>query len=782
MALDLGTLTGYLELDDDKFDETLDKLPGKLKGSSVAAAALGAASAVGIGAALGKGLEQGIDMDAANHKIAAQLGLSQKDSAAIGKIAGKLFADNYGDSIEDVNDAIATVKGAIQGIGTGKALQSATADALNFAKAMNVDVEGAAVSAGTLVQTGLADNASDAFDLLTAAAQKAGPAMTQPILDAVNEYSKHFQQLGIDGPQAMTIISSAASGGEIAIDKAADAVKEFGIRATDLNDTGAQASLKALGLNGQQMGDDLLAGGDKAKSATELIAQKLLAVQDPAKRAALAGGLFGTQIEDIGKNNLPGFLKGLAGSSSALGDVDGRAKKMGDTLNGSASAGIETMQRQWGQLIGSVGQKLLPALNAVLDVINKNPVVLQIAAVAFGILAAAVMGLSIATWAMNTALLANPITWIVIGIVALIAAIVLLIVHWKEVASFLGTVWGAIVGALVDGFNQIAGFFGSVWQGALDAFAAGWQQIASFFGGIGAAIAGFFSGAGQWLMDIGRSILDGLYQGLLAYLSVINFFYIQLPLKILGWLAAAGTWLLSIGQKVMQGFLSGVTGAWGAVSSWVQGVGGRIVSAVGAGTSWLLSTGRNVINGLKSGITGTWSAVTGWLGGVGSKIIGAFSGAGSWLYSVGQNIVNGLLDGVRSLASTIGSFFLSLLPGWIVGPFKAALGIHSPSRVFRAFGRNIAQGIPLGLDDEQANIDKRVSDLVSVPNASMASVGFTGAKSSQTGAQGRPGVSIAMPVYGNVGWMPDEVADRLDAKTKQAQQLEGFDTGAVVVP
>lgn len=89
--------------------------------------------------------------------------------------------------------------------------------------------------------------------------------------------------------------------------------------------------------------------------------------------------------------------------------------------------------------------------------------------------------------------------------------------------------------------------------------------------------------------------------------------------------------------------------------------------------------------------------------------------AGSWLWSAGKNIVEGLLDGIGSLAGTVGSFFLNLLPGWIVGPFKAALGINSPSKLFRGFGQNIGQGVLQGVSDLAPSIDARMSRLVTLP-------------------------------------------------------------------
>lgn len=54
------------------------------------------------------------------------------------------------------------------------------------------------------------------------------------------------------------------------------------------------------------------------------------------------------------------------------------------------------------------------------------------AAGGFTALAAGISGAAAATWGFTVALLANPITWIVAAIAALIAAIVLVIIHWDE--------------------------------------------------------------------------------------------------------------------------------------------------------------------------------------------------------------------------------------------------------------------------------------------------------------------------------------------------------------
>lgn len=100
--------------------------------------------------------------------------------------------------------------------------------------------------------------------------------------------------------------------------------------------------------------------------------------------------------------------------------------------------------------------------------------------------------------------------------------------------------------------------------------------------------------------------------------------------------------------------------------------------------------------------------------GMAPQLVGAIIGMVPQLFDAGVQIIRGLLDGIASLAGTIGSFFLNLLPGWIVGPFKAAMGIHSPSRLFASFGKYIGQGLIKGLTGSKDNVRKATTDLANV--------------------------------------------------------------------
>ncbi|MBB1340065.1 phage tail tape measure protein [Pseudoalteromonas sp. SR45-6] len=73
------------------------------------------------------------------------------------------------------------------------------------------------------------------------------------------------------------------------------------------------------------------------------------------------------------------------------------------------------------------------------------------AAIAIGTFKAVMLAGQAATWLFNAALWANPITWVVAGVIALIAAVGALIYYWDDlVAAFQNTAWGKVLMAVFD--------------------------------------------------------------------------------------------------------------------------------------------------------------------------------------------------------------------------------------------------------------------------------------------------------------------------------------------
>lgn len=183
----------------------------------------------------------------------------------------------------------------------------------------------------------------------------------------------------------------------------------------------------------------------------------------------------------------------------------------------------------------------------------------------------------------------------------------------------------------------------------------------------------------------------------------------------------SGNW-----SQVWEGIQNVFGGIWNTIVALVGGALAIVWSVIQSGLNLVFSFIGSVLGNIGKFFADTWRNVTrgvsDFIGGVGKffeglpdAIMGALKGAGTWLYDAGKNIVEGLFNGIKSLAGTIGNFFLSLLPGWIVEPFKIALGIHSPSRVFAGFGTNIGQGLINGIDGMTGKIESAVTGMVSVP-------------------------------------------------------------------
>ena len=100
----------------------------------------------------------------------------------------------------------------------------------------------------------------------------------------------------------------------------------------------------------------------------------------------------------------------------------------------------------------------------------------------------AMPGLIASVWSFTAALLANPITWVVIGIVALIAALILLWQNWDSVTAFLQNAWDTACSKITAGLEWLKQGFQSimVWIGEKIAWfgEAGRRLVTTFVDGI----------------------------------------------------------------------------------------------------------------------------------------------------------------------------------------------------------------------------------------------------------------------------------------------------------
>jgi hypothetical protein len=345
----------------DKATKGLDKLK---KGISKAGAGMLVAG-VAVGALFVKGLTEAMDIQDANAKLAASLGFNEKQSAKSGKIAGDLYKGAWGDSVADIDDVLAAVfQTGLAKITDGEdAIKNVTAAVMDFSKISKEEALPVTRAVAQMLKTGLAKNATEAFDILTRG-QQLGINKSEDLLDTFNEYGTQFRKLGLSGQDALGLINQLLQGGARDADTAADAIKEFSIRAIDGSDATAEG-FKALGLDADKMAAAIAKGGPAARTAFGDILDGLNGIKDPVKREAAGVALFGTKWEDLGASVGKADLDTAAAS---LGKVGGAAKAAGDTLNDTARTKFTAFWRTLKMtVVDAIGKFVLPKLEQFAD-------------------------------------------------------------------------------------------------------------------------------------------------------------------------------------------------------------------------------------------------------------------------------------------------------------------------------------------------------------------------------------------------------------------------------
>jgi hypothetical protein len=566
----------------------------------------------------------------------AQFGLTEEAATASAETAAAVYANGWGGSLGEVGAAVGEVDRQLSQLGQGGDVEALTSNAQALADTFGQDVLGVINAASQMVKTGLAPDMASALDTLAVGFQK-GLDSGGDLLDTVIEYGVQFQNLGLDGGSALGIINQGLQAGARNGDLVADALKEFTIRATDGS---AAEAFKSIGLSADEMTAAITEGGPAAADALDTTLDTLRGIEDPAARDAAAFQIFGTQAEDLGDS-----LYALDPSEAAtgLGDVAGAAQDVSDTVGGGLQAQVDTLSRSFQDGLADALDILMPLFEVLLAVIKPLLPLLIPLAIAIGVLV-------VVQWAWNAALAASPVTWIILGIVALIAIIILLVVHWDTVVAALGTAW--------DWIREKAGV---VWGAIADFFVMIGTKIRDFFVGIWNAIKSFFVG-------IWNAIVAYVQLKILEFLAVMNWFA-SLPGKVGAWFA---------------GVYNAAKDKLNSLVNWVKDIPDKIMSALGNLKDLLFNAGAEILEGLLDGIQSMWNSVQ-------SKFSDLTSSIPDWkgpedtdrrlLRPAGRWIIGSLEDGMddeipnveSKLAGLTNDIGMSMAPPRALGGTTAAL-------------------------------------------------------------------------------------------------------------
>lgn len=674
-------------------------------------------------------------------------GLKGSSLAALGAgMAAGIGAALYkvGETFDEVTDTIRTGTGA-----TGEALDGMVEVAKRVGSTTPAEFSKIApVVADLNTRLGLTGE-----DLETVAKQvlEAGRLLGQDV--DISKTTAAFSAFGLEAkqiPGAMDdlfrVSQATGLGFNDLAQKTAQAAPTMKALGFGFQDTAAMiGAFDKAGLNSSQIMTSMTKGlttlaksGEEPKEAFKRVTGEIGSYIQSGNEAAalkLASKLFGTKgatqfVEALkqGKIGAEDMMKSIGATDDTILGVAGETSDFAEKwqiVQNNAQLALEPLGSAVFSTLADVLSAMAPTLQDIGNWLKENTW-------AFGALGAAIAGILIPAfvtwvagiWASTAALLASPITWIVVGIAALAAGLVLLIANWQAVSDFIGGVWNATVegaGHLWEDFVRgLTEFAAGIGQWFMEGLTGAGQQISEFFAGLPQMILDGLAALGQIGLEIlafSMGINANLIEGFVQFLGYIP-----------GWIASVGEWVASLPGKIMEwlsglnqlvdraadwfgGFLNGMIRKGAEIIEWCRQLPGKIIGGISSLASSLASTASNAWNGFLRATSDLGGRVIGFVGSLPGKIIGALGDLGGLLVRSGGALVDGFLRGIQGAWNT--------LVGWVKqgmdwlrglwpfspakwGPFSGKGYVtHSGKAIIRDFADSLKKEQPYLLDSAQ---------------------------------------------------------------------------------
>ncbi|MDO4459471.1 MAG: hypothetical protein Q4C42_05230 [Clostridia bacterium] len=211
--------------------------------------------------------------------------------------------------------------------------------------------------------------------------------------------------------------------------------------------------------------------------------------------------------------------------------MEATADAQGDFASTQDSYANQTklLSENFTQFMGTIASSVIPILetalqsvNNVLQVVTNNwdklAPVLGIVVKAIAAVVAVVTAWKIAQWALNASLAANPITWIIVGIIAIIGIIVTVVKVINHLKDTNISAMGVIVGAI----NTAVAFIKNLFVGLYNYFVTKIVTIQNLFAAFGNFFANFLNDPVAAAMNLLWSLADCALQVVQGVASIID--------------------------------------------------------------------------------------------------------------------------------------------------------------------------------------------------------------------------------------------------------------------
>lgn len=286
--------------------------------------------------------------------------------------------------------------------------------------------------------------------------------------------------------------------------------------------------------------------------------------------------------------------------------------------------------------------------------------------------------LFIQTIANSFGQIADALVTIIIGLCDILIQCVpkiveTLLVIFTALLESLATHLPAIIDA---GMRIVIAFIEGIALKLPDLIQAGFDLIISFINGVADAIRNNAQAIKDAMINLGTAMLDGL----------CTFLGINSP----------STKFMEIGKYIIEGLINGLVDGVVNLVTKVKEIANKMADAVHEKIAKFKEIGGNLINALKDGVADFKDKVVNKVQSIAKGAVSTLKDFINNFKDAGKNLMNGLKDGITAAKDKVVNKVKSIANS-AIDTIKKALGIHSPSTVFRKIGVYTIQGMVNGI-------------------------------------------------------------------------------------
>lgn len=338
--------------------DVLGKLKNPMAVTAAGAAALGAAFTK----AAKEGVQFAIDLQSASAKLQGATGASVKEMKQYEEVLKDIYANNYGDSLESVAEAMQKVKQYTGELDSSE-LKDMTENAMALEDVFDMDLSETIRGVNVLTKK-MGLSSKEAFDLMAKGAQN-GLNKTDELGDNIAEYGPLWQQAGFSAEEMFTILQNGLDSGAYSLDKVNDFVKEFAI---SLSDGRIEENLSSFSTETQNLFQAMKEGKATSKDVFYSVIEDLKSCTNEQEALTLASTVWSS----LGEDNAMDVIRSLTEVNDAYKNVNGTMKSIKEISYDSVESKLESLGRKVKtEILEPIADDALPLIDKGIDAVGK---------------------------------------------------------------------------------------------------------------------------------------------------------------------------------------------------------------------------------------------------------------------------------------------------------------------------------------------------------------------------------------------------------------------------